>query len=743
MAGRGVNWLPWRRPGRPPSSSSSAAAALRRRRKVRSYLCGAGRSLLAFGAGLTLASCYGATALFLEGAPLWTCVYSTLAVAAAAAFGMGMSVRVRGAVGLMMPALCSGQSTRRRRARVCDCTRRVNVCVAQGRNFLLLASTWLLVSGPVANTLENAEQAAASLLCGAELAANQTRQLMRNAATPLLAALDHIRQMGSNAAAMATRVNKLIGSVSDAIRQIGEESTTMRESLRARVLTLRLCPPPARTVRNVLHYLVDIGNVCDSKMGLPYAKCRAIFKQARVDCNARLGNFKHLCKVVSDFMRLCNLAKAPEVFCLVPEYVGTLLQDKLADSTIAAFQRMRRQFDFNLSVSADLEADADVSRSLRESGQGILEQLSGDLKVLAALRGPLVWAGLVLLTYSLIRAVHYQHKYLTHLNFDNVYISAQFVELDCQLTSEGGASVLPITRRESQLYIRPLALRLTRSECRSVLVGVASVCRHALISAVLVALDFLVFWLLDQVHRQVRGGVVARAPVKVSILVEGLGYMADIMRDLVASFNLLQAGNVTVISSKCLRAPSQPDYAACFTLGFLLGAALLVAFAGGMVQRSRRLICAYFHPDTERVHARTPLDGLAAVRPADVDFPLRQARIRFLRQQILDERRAAGRALVRASARKPAGGAGPCGRLGALCARLPGGDAYLSQMCLACGEGAGLAPFICDVRRCPGVFCKACFKRVGGTCDVCARPATFQEDSQEEPDSSEDERGRV
>ncbi|XP_077431207.1 DC-STAMP domain-containing protein 2 isoform X8 [Vanacampus margaritifer] len=658
---------------RPPSSSSSAAAALRRRRKVRSYLCGAGRSLLAFGAGLTLASCYGATALFLEGAPLWTCVYSTLAVAAAAAFGMGMSVRVRGAVGLMMPALCS----------------------AQGRNFLLLASTWLLVSGPVANTLENAEQAAASLLCGAELAANQTRQLMRNAATPLLAALDHIRQMGSNAAAMATRVNKLIGSVSDAIRQI------------------------ARTVRNVLHYLVDIGNVCDSKMGLPYAKCRAIFKQARVDCNARLGNFKHLCKVVSDFMRLCNLAKAPEVFCLVPEYVGTLLQDKLADSTIAAFQRMRRQFDFNLSVSADLEADADVSRSLRESGQGILEQLSGDLKVLAALRGPLVWAGLVLLTYSLIRAVHYQHKYLTHLNFDNVYISAQFVELDCQLTSEGGASVLPITRRESQLYIRPLALRLTRSECRSVLVGVASVCRHALISAVLVALDFLVFWLLDQVHRQVRGGVVARAPVKVSILVEGLGYMADIMRDLVASFNLLQAGNVTVISSKCLRAPSQPDYAACFTLGFLLGAALLVAFAGGMVQRSRRLICAYFHPDTER------------------------ARIRFLRQQILDERRAAGRALVRASARKPAGGAGPCGRLGALCARLPGGDAYLSQMCLACGEGAGLAPFICDVRRCPGVFCKACFKRVGGTCDVCARPATFQEDSQEEPDSSEDERGRV
>ncbi|XP_077383142.1 DC-STAMP domain-containing protein 2 [Festucalex cinctus] len=675
MSGRGVNWLPWRRPSRPPSSSSSAAA-LRRRRKLRSCLCSAGQSLLAFGVGLTLASCYGATALFLEGAPLWTCAYSTLAVAAAAAFGMGMSVRVRGAVGLMMPALCS----------------------AQGRNFLLLASTWLLVSGPVANTLENAEQAAASLLCGAELAANQTRQLMRNAATPLLAALNHIRQIGRNAAAVASRVNKLIGSLSDAIRHV------------------------ARILRNVLHYLVDIGKVCDAQLGQPYTKCRDVFTRARDDCNARLGDFKSLCKIVSDFMTLCDLAKAPKVFCLIPDHVSRLLKEHLADPTIEAFRRMQRQFDFDLSVSAALEADTDVGRSLRESHQEILEELTGDLKILAALRGPLVWVGLVLLTYSLIRAAYYQHRYLTRLNFDNVYISAQFVELDGQLSSEGGASVLPITRRESQLYIRPLALRLTRNEWRSVLVGVASVSRHALMSAVLVALDFLVFWLLDQVHRQVRGGVVARAPMKVSVLVSGSGYMADIMRDLVASFNMLQAGNVTVISSECLRPPSQPDYAACFTIGFLLGAALLVALAGGMVQRSRRFICAYFYPDAEK------------------------ARVRFLRQQILDERRAAGRALVRAAARKPAaaaagGGAGlPCGRLRALCARLPGGDAYLSQMCLACGEGAGLAPFICDVRRCPGVFCKACFKRAGARCDVCARPDTFQEDSQEEPDSSEDER---
>ncbi|XP_019719210.1 DC-STAMP domain-containing protein 2 isoform X1 [Hippocampus comes] len=669
MDGSAVNWLPWRRPSRLPSSSSSSSPASRRS-NLRGDFRAAARSLLAFGAGLVLASCYGATALFLEGAPLWTCVYVTLAVATVTGFGMGMSVRVRTAISLMLPSLCS----------------------AHGRNFLLLASTAVLVSGPVANTLENSEQAAASLLCGAELAANQTRQLMRNAATPLLAALDHIRQIGRNAAAMAARVNKLIGSLSDGIRHV------------------------ARTMRNVFHFLSDLGNVCNAKLGAPYRKCRAIFVRAKGDCVAQLRDFNFLCGIVEGFMHLCELAKAPKLFCSIPEYVSSQLKKHLAEPVISAFRRMRSHFDFSLSVSAALEVDANVSRSLHQTAQEILDQLIWDLKVFTKLRGPLVWAGLLLLTCSLIRAVQYQRKYLTHLNFENIYITAQFVKLDRQLTSEGGASILPITRRESQIYIRPLSPWLTRRECRSVLVGVAWVTRHMLMSAVLVALDFLVFWLLDQVQRQVQGGVVARAPVKVAVEVQGSGYMADIMRDLAVSFNVLQAGNVTVISHKCLFVPSEPDYTSCFAIGFLLGVALLVTLAGGIVRRSRRLICAYFHPDTE------------------------MARIHFLRQQILDERRAAGRALLRAAARMSAKGAKPCGRLWALLQRLPGGGAYLSEMCVACGGRAGLAPFVCDVNRCPGVFCKPCFKRGGKMCHVCARPTTFQEDSQEEPDSSEDER---
>lgn len=53
------------------------------------------------------------------------------------------------------------------------------------------------------------------------------------------------------------------------------------------------------------------------------------------------------------------------------------------------------------------------------------------------------------------RAARYRRRYLHEIDFDNIYITAQFNELDQQETSGGGASVLPITRREAEIYISP------------------------------------------------------------------------------------------------------------------------------------------------------------------------------------------------------------------------------------------------------------------------------------------------
>ncbi|XP_076593574.1 DC-STAMP domain-containing protein 2 [Chaetodon auriga] len=641
-------------------------------RKVKGHLLEGGRSLVAFVFGLLLASLYGLTALFLQRQPLWLCVYSTLAVAALAAFGMGLSAGVRADVAVLLPSLCA----------------------AHGRNFLLFLFASALLSGPLANTLDNTERAAASLLCGAELAANQTQELMQRAATPLFSALHTIREISANALSLAGRVQNFVDALTDGVRHV------------------------ARTLRNVLHFLVDIGDVCNAKLGSPYRKCRAVFAEARAECSDLLGEFNFLCDIVDGFLPLCSIARAGELFCIVPSYIADHLKKRLAAPTVAVFERMKREFDFNISASVTFDLDANSSRSLQQVSQDIMEDVSSELQVFQKLSDLLVYGGLVLLAFSFLRAAQYRRRYLSEVDFDNVYITNQFEELDQQVTSGGGASVLPITRREAKTYITPLSFHLTARERRVVLRGAVSVLRHLVMGSLLVALDFLVFWMLDQVHHQVKGDIVARAPVTVAVQVNGSGYASDVFRDLVASFNVLQGGNITVISRKCLLEPSEPNDATCFILGVLLGLALLVSLTEGMVQRCRRLVCASYHPEREL------------------------ERIRFLRQQILDQRRMVGKALRASATRSRADSRGGGGGGG-------GGSTHLSHLlglssvsCVACGEVVRQGEdnmAACDVPQCSGLYCRPCFHSLGNTCVVCVRPLTFQEDSEEELDSSDDE----
>uniref|UniRef100_A0AAX7VJQ3 Uncharacterized protein n=1 Tax=Astatotilapia calliptera TaxID=8154 RepID=A0AAX7VJQ3_ASTCA len=144
-------------------SRPAGRSRLSGRRKLRAHLVEVGQRMVAFVSGLLIASLYGLMTLFLQKQPLWFCAHTTLCLAGLAAFGMGLSVSVRASIMVMLPSMCSGH----------------------GRNFLLLMFVSLLVSGPLSNTLENTERAASSLLCGAELAANQTQELMQKAATPL------------------------------------------------------------------------------------------------------------------------------------------------------------------------------------------------------------------------------------------------------------------------------------------------------------------------------------------------------------------------------------------------------------------------------------------------------------------------------------------------------------------------------------------------------------------------------
>jgi hypothetical protein len=56
----------------------------------------------------------------------------------------------------------------------------------------------------------------------------------------------------------------------------------------------------------------------------------------------------------------------------------------------------------------------------------------------------------------------------------------------------------------------------------------------------------------------------------VSISVEGSGYSGNIYRDLASAFDVMQQGNVSVLSPRCTLHPSEPDAKGYIVIGIYL-----------------------------------------------------------------------------------------------------------------------------------------------------------------------------
>nr|XP_015192016.1 PREDICTED: DC-STAMP domain-containing protein 2 isoform X2 [Lepisosteus oculatus] len=638
----------------------------RRRQDYDSPLRQAVRSLGGFVFGLLLASLYGGSVLFVQSASLWYCLLSTVTVAAFASFGMGLSVRIRSSVMLMLPMLCS----------------------REGKNFLLFMVFSLAVQGPLSNTLQNFDRAADSVACGAELAMNQTRELVQRATTPLLPVLNKVKAIMRNARHVADRVSRFIRTLIDSVRHV------------------------ARVLRNTFHFLVNIGEVCNEELGTPYRKCIKIFDDAQNNCMELLSIFSFLCYILDIFRPLCGLAHIVRWFCVIPSYVMSCVKARISSPTISAFKKMQQEFEFNISASTHLATHLNSSQSIQQLAHSIMGDVTVELYRFQEFVGLFGYVGVVLLLLMYLQALLYKNRYLFQDDFDNVYITRQFVEIDMMRARQGKTTLLPLSREEVGSYITPYSLHLTKKERQAYALDIVSIFRHMLIGFLVVVMDFLTFWVLDMVRHLAQGEVVARAPMLIAMEVNGSGYASDIFKDIVASFDILQKTNISVLSKKCLIQPSKPDY-----MGYLfIGEDMFP------VQPDPMSACVPGH--SSPAISPEEVSGQRSFQPpAHTGCPKQETTAKG--QWKLSECKKIRKDSIPGFSRI-------AGLLGAT-----------QRCCLACGKIAeGMLPmeFVpCVTPQCKGLYCRQCFSSLDNICSLCMRLLTFPENHEEELDSSDEE----
>ncbi|NWH15582.1 DCST2 protein, partial [Grus americana] len=509
------------------------------------------RSAGGFVLGIALASLYGALVLLAQGHNVWYCLVTTASLGAGLGLGMAFSAKVRVTVLLSLP----------------------HIFTKEGKMLLLLLALGMAVQGPCTNILQNFSRAAESLSCGAELALNQTAERLQRAREPLLTVLAKIKDIAQKAKVVGDHVRKFFRSIMDSVSHV------------------------ARALRNVWLWLANVGKVCNQELGTPYRRCLRLFSEAKDNCERAVPFLFFLCYIIITFKPLCGLANC----AWVPAPLHTARPLVIPAALRAALDRVRREFEFNISAVHHFDISLNASKSLGEVALDIMEGVRLRLEPTRRVLGLFTHISFFAILYMYIQALRYRYRYLRDDTFDNVYITRRFVELDLRRAEQGKPTVLPLSGWESGRYIPPAAPWLSQQERRRYGLQLVGVLRHVLLGLSIVLADYSLFWLLDLIRHQLQGEIIARAPAVMGVSVNGTGYISEIFRDLVSAFDTLQQGNVSVLSQRCLLQPAEPDYSTYLSMGILYGICLFIAIFGSHVARLRRVVCAAYYPRREQV----------------------------------------------------------------------------------------------------------------------------------------------
>ncbi|XP_005236880.2 DC-STAMP domain-containing protein 2 [Falco peregrinus] len=632
------------------------------------------RSTGGFLLGMFLASLYGALVLLAQGHNVWFCLVSTSILGAVLGLGMAFSGNMRLTVLLSLP----------------------HIFTREGKMLMLVLALGMAMQGPCANILQNFSRAAESLSCGAELALNQTAERLQRAKEPLMDVLDKIKDIAQKAKVVGDHVRKFFRAIMDSVSHI------------------------ARALRNVWLWLANMSRVCNRELGTPYNRCLRLFDNAKDNCERTIPLLFFLCYIIVTFRTLCGLATFALIFCVIPEYIQTFLQRQIADPLKNALDRVRQEFEFNISAVHHFNVSLTASKSLGEVALDIMEGVHTQLEPTRKVLGIFTHISICAIIYLYIKALRYRRRYLQDETFDNVYITRRFVEMDLLRAEQGRPTVLPLRGRERRRYIPPAAPWLSWKEQRQYGMQLVGVLRHMLLGISIILADFGLFWLLDLIRHQLEGEIVARAPAVMGVNVNGTGYTSDIFRDLVSAFGALQQGNVSVLSQRCVLQPVEPDYITYLSMGLLYGACFFIAVFGGHMARLRRVVCATYYPSRE------------------------QERIAFLHSTILARRAGLVRAL-RQAITQHTGDAGQGNLLLFLISRMP----ILARLarflgiqqkrCLACGMAEQPDFIACITMGCKGLYCRECYQTLRNICTLCMGPLTYRDTGDEERDSSDEE----
>ncbi|XP_076802542.1 DC-STAMP domain-containing protein 2-like isoform X2 [Clavelina lepadiformis] len=458
----------------------------------------------------------------------------------------------------------------------------------------------------------------------------------------------------------------------------------------------------------------------------------------------KLKSVTDVIKSLNNFMlnmgSICN-AKLGAFLCIIPNFVAKQAKRLITEPVKDAIADIKAEFAFNISFVHELKYDVNASKSAHEISKDIMreveEKIGGVTNVFEWVRFAMGFSTL----FVILKAMKYREKYLTANEFDNFYITEDFVKLDNRRKKQGKVTVLPLRARENSKYIRPSNIWMSRAEVKKFAKGAIFLSINFFYTLAVIAIDYGFYTMLHSMttslslRKQARSlaeSIVKKAAKEtaeavglgdrgselasqlISLTVSGVGFVTVIYRSIASALERIASSEgYNFAIDKCLPIPRGPDYNLYIVILSLYLFLYILCIIEAYVLRTRRRIMARFYPKRERIrilYLRTRILGDRGVSTGGSPASSALQRACLSVQQTKEQDRTS---LVTRLANKR-------GVVGWVARHLTGKTKHRCDICKLAGGAADSKLFTRCLRfGCRAQYCVECFEDLHRICVSC------------------------
>ncbi|XP_062549952.1 DC-STAMP domain-containing protein 2 isoform X2 [Armigeres subalbatus] len=568
----------------------------------------------------------------------------------------------------------------------------------RGRTASVAYAFVLTMNGPARNTIANVDVLGQALSCSQDRLKAAVQDALQALKAPFLAMKRTIKMILSEVEKAFMKVQRVLMDVMRLVK--------------------------LHTIKAGYEWLANIAAVCNKKNGTPFDQCIRALESAVEDCKQKLGPMDFMCEVTHVAKVVCYSVKVVDLICELIDFASSYIVDEIERRLEKFIHDIQVMFFVEVDFDHSFEFKTNFSKNYSEIATDITKEIKHRSRYIFTILNIFTIVSSLFLICVVIRAVRYKMKYLTRDRFDNVYISRDFIAIDEHRRSLNMDTILPLTRKERNRYIRLTSLSLIRKEK----IRIARNALFLFISTIhilgLIATDYCLYWLLALIQRiYLRLGGIEKPPM-VTLEVGGFGIVADLYRGIVRAFEPVVKQVDALNPARCAPDPKVPNFGRYVQIGLLLLFCWICIVMEPYGLRVRQLVMRAYFPDRAKERASWLYNDILLKRESFVKILRRQLGMKkgdSKPKRLID--------IIRAKTNRIW-----------ICRKILGTSGS-GKYCIFCGERTDENEAVSCIRPgCGGIYCYECFLEIENVCTICSEPIdpSDQSDMSIERDSSED-----